>query len=199
MPETSSSPLLDDVLNYLEQSGGNLLLELQLSHKTLNWQEQGGWSAAQVIEHLARAETAMLAIWTVAPKLQRWPALARAVDRWNSRLWRGLGLRIVESAGARITPANASAGKYAAPGFLSPPNRPTSYDHLIKKRAAVRRRTLRAISRIPEQTLVEISWSLPHSGRYSLLEIVQFIGIHEMHHLPQLRRIRERAGSSFSN
>jgi hypothetical protein len=199
MPETASSLSLDAVLGYLEDSDRRLLHELDLSRDILNRQEPGRWSTAQVVEHLVRAETVMLAIWTVVPKLQRWPALARAVDRGNTRLWRRLGLRVIEPAGDRITPANATSGKYSAPGFLSPPNRPTTYHQLVENRAAVRRRTLRAISNIPEGTLDGLSWSLPHSGTYSLVEIIQFIGIHETHHLPQMRRIRERVNSASAS
>jgi len=192
MAEAPSPLRLDGVLGYLEDSGRNLLHELDLSRAILNRAEPGGWSTAQVVEHLLRAETAMLAIWVLVPKLQRWPRLVRAVDRGNTSLWRRLGLRVIEPGGDRITPANAVSGRYSAPRFLSPPNKPETYEELVGKRAAVRARTLRAVARIPEEALARLVWSLPHSGSYSLLEIVQFIGIHESHHLPQMQRIREQ-------
>ena len=103
-------------------------------------------------------------------------------------------MKIIEPITERITPANALRGKFRAPAFLSPPRRVVSLNQLINRRSAVRNSTLKAVTAIPETQLERLSWSLPHSGSYTLVELVQFIGIHEAHHLPQIRQIREHFG-----
>jgi len=110
-----------------------------------------------------------------------------------------MGMRIIEPVTERITPANALAGKFRAPAFLSPPNRPIELDQLLADRTAVRNQTLKAVSAIPADLLQRLSWSLPHSGSYTLVELVQFIGIHESHHLPQIRHIREQLDAAHTS
>jgi hypothetical protein len=193
MSELSTPLRLNGVLAYLDDSNQRLLHELHLCREILNLPMPQRWTVAQIVEHLIRAETMMLVIWKFVPKLERWPKLLKRLDRANHSLWRSMGMRIVEPVGERITPANAVAGKFRAPAFLSPPRRPATLDGLIGKREAVRQRTLGAVTNIAEEKLERLSWSLPHSGSYTLLELVQFIGIHEAHHLPQIRRIRECA------
>jgi hypothetical protein len=193
MSEVSTPLRLNGVLAYLEDSDQKLLHELHLCRDILNLPMPHRWTVAQIVEHLIRAEAMMIVIWKFVPTLGRWPNLLKGLDSANHSLWRSMGMQIVEPVAERITPANAVAGKFRAPAFLSPPSRQTTYEKLIAKRAKVRQRTLRAVKRIPEQTLERLSWSLPHSGSYTLLELVQFIGIHEAHHLPQMQRIRECA------
>jgi hypothetical protein len=188
-----TSPLrLSEVLRYLEDSEARLVRELSPARDILNSSAPAGWTIGQIVQHLIMAEKAMLSIWKIVPKLERWPAVIQSMDRANRVVWRAMGMRILEPGGERILPANATEGRFRAPVFLSPRNRPVTHDQLLEDRGSVRARTLRAIGDVPEETLGRLRWSLPHSGSYTLLELVQFIGIHENHHLPQIQRIRAR-------
>lgn len=194
--DTAATERLSEVLRYLEDSEAKLLRELSPAQDILNCPAPTGWTIGQIVQHLIMAEKAMLSIWKIVPKLERWPAVTQFVDRANRVIWRAMGMRILETGGERILPANATEGRFRAPVFLSPRYRPVTYDQLLEDRRSVRVRTLQAIRDVPEETLGRLRCSLPHSGSYTLLELVQFIGIHETHHLPQIQRIRARHEST---
>jgi DinB family protein len=132
----------------------------------------------------------MILIWTVIPKFRRFPRCVEAVDRCNAALWRWMGMRTVESAKGKLTPANAAEGRFLAPVFLRPTTGLKGYDELIEWRRCTRDRSLRAIASVDEETLNTLRWSHPLLGSYTLMEFAQFLGIHEGHHLPQIQRIR---------
>jgi hypothetical protein len=180
---------LSTVLVYLDECDACLLAELELARDLLHHRPPNGWTIAQIIHHLILAEKIMLPIWEVVPRLARWPALITAMDRANISLWRALGMKTLEPGGDRLSPANAVTGRFRTPVFLDPPRRPFTCDQLVERRRAIRSRTLRALNRLDEETLHRLRWSLPHSGSYTLIELARFIGIHEIHHVPQIRRI----------
>ncbi len=182
---------LSQVLVYLDDCNARLLTELELARDSLHRRPSRGWSVAQIVHHLIRCEKIMMPIWEVVPTLGRWPRLLTMLDRANTVLWRALGMKVLEAADGPITSATAVGGRFRTPVFLDPRPRKFDYDRLIEWRRTVRMHTLRAVQRLDEETLNRATWSLPHSGKYSLLELVRFIGIHEMHHLPQIRRLRE--------
>jgi len=191
LPEIAKTLRLSSVLDYLDHTDREFLTELNRSGAILNEAIPNRWAIAQIARHLIQAERMMLVIWKVVPALQRFPRLLNVLDTTNTSVWRLMGMKIIEPMTERITPANALDGKFRAPAFLSPPNRRVSLNELIARRRAVRNSTLKALTAIPEPQLQRLSWSLPHSGSYTLVELVQFIGIHEAHHLPQIRQIRD--------
>jgi hypothetical protein len=69
-------------------------------------------------------------------------------------------------------------------------NSKKSLDELMEWRRSIRDQSWRAISSVSEDALNTLSWSHPLLRSYTLMEFVQFLGIHERHHLPQIRRIR---------
>jgi len=170
--------------------------ELGLAIDVLHWRPPQGWSVAQIVHHLILAEKMMMPIWTIVPSLSRWPRLVNAMGRANAVLWRALGMKTIEPIDERIVPSNASAGRFRTPVFLDPRPRLFDYNQLLERRRSTRAQTRRAVELLDDATLMRASWILPHSGSYSLMELVRFIGIHEMHHVPQIRRIRELCGTA---
>lgn len=181
-----------EVRVFLEQTDQELIAELTQVRSMLHTAERGGdWSPAQVVDHLVRTEKLLYLIFTLIPKLRRFPRILRAADKADAWLWRKLGLRTIESPGAKLTPANATEGRFLAPLFLRPPRRARDFDELLAWRRHTRERTLRMISALDEEMLNEITWTHPLLGTYTLMEFVQFLGTHELHHLPQIRGNRE--------
>jgi hypothetical protein len=180
-----------EVNAYLQESEGALLAEVRRNHRILHRSPSGGWSVAQIVQHLVRTEQFMYPIWTVLPTFRKVPTVVRIADAANARLWRLMGMRTVESAGAGLTPANAAKGRYRAPVFLRPSNGGRDADQLIAWRRRTRDRSLRAMVAVDEKTLNAMRWSHPLLGSFTLMEFAQFLGIHERHHLPQIRRIEE--------
>ena len=180
---------LADVRNYLDESEATLLEELELSRGVLHRAAEGEWTVAQVIHHLVRTEQIMYLMWIVVPKLGSWPRVLAALDRANVLLWRMMGMRTVQS--GALDASNPEAGKYRAPIFLRPGDAGQTYESLLAWRRTVRERSLRAIAKIDEDTLRQLRWSHPLLGSFTLMEFAQFLGIHEHHHLPQIKRIRD--------
>ena len=180
-----------EVRAYLQDSEDALLAEVARARDVLHHTIPGQWSVAQIVQHLVRTEQLLYPVWTLLPRFRGAPRVVQIADAANVRLWRLLGMRTMESAGARITPANAAKGRYRAPVFLRPSNRAKDADQLIAWRRRIRDRTVRAIVAVDEFTLNSMRWSHPLLGQYTLMEFAQFLGIHERHHLPQIRRIHE--------
>lgn len=177
-----------DVSAYLQDSEDALLAEVTRARHLLHETVPGEWSVAQIIQHLVRTEQLLYPVWTLLPRLRRTPAVVRVADAANVQLWRLMGMRTVESAGERITPASAAKGRYRAPVFLRPSNSRKDAEQLVEWRRRIRDRTVRAIVAVDEVTLNSMHWSHPLLGQYTLMEFAQFLGIHERHHLPQIRR-----------
>ncbi len=174
----------------MDECERELLAEIRPSSGILHWSPDAGWTCAQIVRHLIRTEQTMLIMWAVAPRLGRWPALLRSMDQLNARLWRAMGMRTIE-AGA-VGPDTPEAGRFHAPVFLRPGKGAVhSCESLIAWRRRVRQRSLRAISRMDESALHGVRWSHPLLGEYTMLEFARFLGIHERHHLPRLRWLRE--------
>jgi hypothetical protein len=165
-----------EVRTYLQDSEAELLAEVTRARDVLHETVPGEWSVAQIVQHLVRTEQLLYPVWTVLPRLRRAPRVVRIADAANVRLWRLMGMRTMESAGARITPANAAEGRYRAPVFLRPSTGGKDADQLIEWRRRIRDRTMRAIVAVDEFTLNSMRWSHPLLGH---------------HHLPQIRRIQE--------
>ena len=181
-----------EVRVFLEETDAALIAELTGVRSRLDTAQAGGdWTPAQVVDHLVRTEKLLYLIFTLIPKLRRFPRILRAADKADAWLWRTLGLRTVESPGAKLTPANATEGRFIAPLFLRPPQRARDFDELIASRRRTRERTYRTVSALDEQMMNRLTWSHPLLATYTLMEFVQFLGTHELHHLPQIRRIRE--------
>jgi hypothetical protein len=187
---------LGQVLAYLSYSEARFLRELELSSQVLDRYVPGEWSISQIARHLIRTERMMYPLWILVPKIGRWPALCRNLDTINAGLWRLAGLKTLEAPVSRIAPANATDGVFDAPFFLRPSRRPVELVAILKSRNEVRRRTLRAIESVRECDLLNLRWSHPVLGSFSLLGMIQFLGIHEEHHLPQIQRIRLRESGS---
>jgi hypothetical protein len=183
---------LSQVLAYLGYAEARFLRELELSREVLDRYVPGEWSISQIARHLIRTEQMMYPLWFLVPKIGRWPALCRNLDTINAGLWRLAGLKTLEAPASRIAPDNATDGRFEAPFFLTPSHRPVELVTILKSRNDVRTRTLRAIESIPEKDLLDLRWSHPVLGSFSLLGMIQFLGIHEEHHLPQIQRIRLR-------
>jgi len=181
---------LKDVRAYLEESGNELLSEVSRARQVLHEAVPGGWTIAQIVHHLVRTEQVMYLVWAVVPKIRRFPRLLGAIDRTNTGLWRLMGMRTVESINGSLTPSNAAEGRFHTPLFLRPVSSKKSLEELIEWRRSTRNQSWRAISSVGEDTLNTVSWSHPLLGSYTLMEFAQFLGIHESHHLPQIRRIR---------
>lgn len=186
-----------EVRTYLQDSEDALLAEVMRARHVLHDPVPNGWSVAQIVQHLVRTEQLMYLVWVVVPRFRRFPRLVRIADGANARLWRLMGMRTIES--AAITPANATKGRYRAPLFLRPANGARTLDDLIEWRRRTRDRSLRAISAVGETTLNLLRWSHPLLGSYTLMEFAQFLGMHERHHLPQIRRIHQAAAPVGTN
>jgi len=79
-----TSPLrLREVIRYLDDSEARLLRELSPARDILNRSDTTGWTIGQIVQHLVLAEKAMLSIWKIVPKLERWPAVMLSMDRAN--------------------------------------------------------------------------------------------------------------------
>lgn len=149
----------------------------------------GHWSASQIVDHLNRTEQVMYPMWALVPRLRAFPRLVRLADRANAALWRGMGMAAVVPSG-RLTPDNAESGSFRAPIFLAPSaERAGRLDALLERRRRIRDRTMRAVLATDEAVLNSLRWSHPLLGSYTLLEFAQFLGVHEQHHLPQIRRL----------
>ena len=190
-------PDLQSTIEYLDACERELLEELRRCEPVLNRRaEPGAWSPAAVAMHLIRTELAMYPLFALVPKLARWPRLLRGMDAVNRRLWLAMGMRTVEGVAGRVTAANPTAGRFMAPSFLRPGSRKYRLERLLARRRAMREKTLRAVRNADPAVLARITWSHPLLGPYTLLEFVEFLGVHEQHHLPQIRRMREAAGIS---
>ena len=179
----------DEVRRYLEESEHELLAELSEARGFLHQPVPSGWTIAQIVRHLVRTEQVMYPLWSLVPKLGRFPRLVETMDSANSALWRLMGMRTIEKASAKLSAFNAVEGRYRTPVFLRPLSGAGGYDELIEWRQRVRDRSLRAIASVDENTLNTLNWSHPLVGSYTLMEFAQFLGIHERHHLPQIQRI----------
>ncbi|MBX9600281.1 MAG: DinB family protein [Bryobacteraceae bacterium] len=188
---------MEHTLAYLQACEEDLLAELRRCAPVLNRSSEGGaWSPGAVAMHLIRTEVAMYPLFAWVPKLARWPRLIRTMDTVNRGLWLVSGMRTVEGIEGRITAANATSGRFLAPGFLRPGSGDYRLERLLDTRRAIRDKTLRAVRGADPAVLARITWSHPLLGPYTLLEFVEFLGVHEQHHLPQIRRTREAAGIS---
>jgi hypothetical protein len=174
---------------YLEGCDRALLAELEAAPIS-DVRLSGRWTATQIMDHLNRTELLMYPIWTVVPRLRRFPGALRLMDRANAALWRGAGMSTVVPT-SRLGPANAEEGRFRAPAFLRPSVTP-ALEVLLKRRTQIRGRTMRAIAAVDEVTLNRLHWSHPLMGSYSLMEFAQFLGVHERHHLPQIARLSDR-------
>ena len=186
------------VLSYVQESERDLLKELWLARDSLDWSGDRKWTAGQIAEHLVRTEQIMQLVWIIVPKLREWPRLVRALDRSNSALWRLMGMRTIQT--GSLTAATPEAGTYSAPIFLRPARgKKSSYESLIAYRQGVREQSLRAISRLDDETLENLRWSHPLLGKRTLLEFAHFLGIHERHHLSQMKSLRQQWASSVTS
>jgi len=150
------------------------------------------WSAADVLAHLIRTERVYQLIWLLVPPLSRWPRLVEWLDRIDIRLWSAMGLRTVEQPpGGRLIPANVRQGRFLAPGLLKPGSDAT-IDRMLAKRLRVREQSLRIIARLPDRVLHEVRWSHPLFGKYTMLEWVEMMGMHDRRHTGQIERITAR-------
>jgi uncharacterized damage-inducible protein DinB len=177
---------LAEVLQYLQESECHLLEALDNLGANLHVSQDGRWSPAQIVHHLVRTEQVMYPIWVVVPRLKRFPWLLDRLDQGNAALWRAMGMRTLEHGDPTLE--RPEEGKYRAPVFLKPVGRRRSRQSLIAWRSGVRQRSLRAILRIDEASLTSLRWSHPLLGSYTLIEMVRFLGLHEAHHLGQIRR-----------
>lgn len=183
----------DEVNEYIHESEAELVDELALCRDCPHKEpEGGGWMIAQIVHHLVRTEQIMYLVWLIAPKLRDFPWILRGLDRTNALLWRLMGMREMESAGGRPTPENATKGKFSAPVFLRPGRASANVGKYIEWRNHVRKRSLRAIVSLSEETLSNVKWSHPLFGPYTLMEFARFLAVHEQHHLPQIRNIRQQ-------
>ncbi|MEO8027935.1 MAG: DinB family protein [Bryobacteraceae bacterium] len=180
---------LPEVRAYLDECETDLLAELERASEVLHQNAGRGWTVAQIVHHLIRTEQVMYLIWSAIPRLARWPRLLHAMDGANAQLWKAFGMRTVEAGKPEVS--NPAAGRFRAPVFLRPRATSHTCESLIAWRRKVRDRSLRAISRIDDETLNTVRWSHPLLGSYSLIEFAQFLGVHERHHLAQMKRIRE--------
>ena len=176
-----------EVQAYLDESERALLSALSDGGSPEPPSTPGPWTRAQILQHLIRTEQVMYPIWAVVPKFRSVPALLRLVDQSNAALWRAMGMRTVVEAG-RLSPANATEGRFRAPVFLRPAAVTRSIEDLLTQRRRVRGRTLRAVSATDEATLNRLRWSHPLMGTMTLMEFAQFLGVHEHHHRPQILR-----------
>jgi DinB superfamily len=183
----------EEIRAYLTRTEQRLLEELERSREILDLAVPGRWTIGQIARHLIRSEVVMYPLWTVAPKLARWPRLMQGMDRANTALWHLMGMRTTEPPSTQRFSAYATQGRLRAPLFLRPSARPADYAKLIETRQRVRARTLAAVAALDEATLGRVRWSHPEMGSLTLLEMFRFLGIHEEHHLPQIQRIRAAA------
>jgi hypothetical protein len=133
----------------------------------------GGWSAADIIEHLSLTER----------------RITRALEGMLPQAADGGGA----AASATFTPFSldayverASGQKYEAPEYIRPRGVPLSESltHLSESRAALE--SLR-----PRFDAADLSAQFPHPafGPLNLAQWLAFIGIHEARHLRQLERL----------
>lgn len=174
-----------EVRTFLEESEQTLLSEVSRTRQILHHPVPNGWSIAQIVEHLVRTEQVMYLIWTVVPRLRRFPQIVRIADAANSSLFKAMGMRTVE-AGSQL-----EKGRYRAPVFLNPAAHRRDLEQLIAWRRRTRDRSLRAIAAVDEATMNSLRWSHPLFGSYTLMEFARFLGVHERHHVAQIRRIEE--------
>jgi len=181
-----------EVHHFLHETEQQLLSALTQARPVLHRPAaEGGWSPAQVVDHLVRTEKLLNLIWTLVPRLRAYPRVLKAADRANSGFWLMLGLRTIESPREKLTPANATMGRFQAPHLLRPPKRAREFDQLIAWRSETRAGTVQRLSALDEGVLNSLRWTHPLLGSFTLLEFAQFLGTHELHHLPQIQRSRE--------
>lgn len=188
----------EEIRNYLTITEQRLLEELQLSREILDRPVPGRWTIAQIARHLIRSEQVMYPLWTVLPKLARWPGLIQKMDRSNVALWHLMGMRTVVPPSANVISAYATEGTFRAPLFLRPAAKATDYARLIDTRRRTRERTLAAVAALDRDALDTLRWSHPEMGSITLMEMFRFLGIHEEHHLPQIQRIRAESQAASS-
>jgi hypothetical protein len=193
---TKRELLRSEVLAYLRDTDALLRNELTRCRDILNRPVAGCWTVGQIASHLIRTERFLLPVWTVVPKLARWPGVIAALDASCSRFFRISGGRTLEVPDTPPARSNAEAGRFAAPVFLHSGKRPVVLESLLASRDSTRERSLRAILKADETLLNKLTWSHPLLGTYTLIEFAEFLGLHEEHHLPQIRRIREGANSA---
>jgi len=180
----------EQIRNYLSDTERRLLEALNLSRDILDLPVPGRWTIGQIARHLIMSERVMYPLWTVLPKLRRWPGLMQQMDRSNVALWHLMGMRTVEPPHSKAMAGYATEGRLRAPMFLRPAARSTNYATLIASRRRMRDRTLAAVAELDAKTLRTLRWSHPEMGSLTLMEMFRFLGVHEEHHLPQIQRIR---------
>ncbi len=134
----------------------------------------GGWSAAEVLDHVARAE--------------------RGVAKGFPALERGEPLKIPRIAWFYRLPTGFAFGKmkFRAPRPVRPhPLAELSPSGILEKLRASREALFDYVDRTGEERFSRIV--MPHLvfGRFTGLAWLRFIGRHEARHLGQLRRILE--------
>ncbi len=178
---------LSEVLAYLDEAESALLAEIARLGDRLHVGEAGQWSPAQIVRHLVWTEGTIYLLWWLVPPLRRWPRAIALLDRGNAALWRAMGMRTVRESPLA---GNPLMGRYRAPVFLRPRGGGVTAEALVRWRGRMRQRTMQAALRLDEDTLRSLGWSHPLLGRFSLLEFLRFLGLHEWHHVAQLRRMR---------
>lgn len=137
----------------------------------------GAWSAAEVVDHLARVER----------------SVARVVDRRTARA-REAGLGVETSAESVIGMLDheriAGPGKLTAPELVRPSDGVDAADAMAALNES--RLLLRAaLKEVDGLALGEVTQSHPTMGELNLYQWVLFVGLHERRHLRQLRALAE--------
>jgi len=171
-------PRLMDITAYLASVRADLggQLERLTPEEVHRAPAGGGWTVAQLTEHLGRVEgsTAKMleslfarAIEAGLPADNATDSLVRALDKYD-------------------VPTRKS--KIPAPEFLVPsatPDFPTVWSSLQK----ARERTLRLVDSVDGRDLTQVSYKHPIFGPLNGYEWILFIGQHEARHLDQMREV----------
>lgn len=153
-------------------------LKDELSYLQLGWRPpDGGWSIAQVFEHLILADESYLAEMEKLVETGK-----RSATPWQPTLAGGMLTRYVSPGNARKT---------RAPRIYRPPE-PRA--HVVDEYLKVRERLLRLLERADGIDLRRNRMSSPVSKiiRINLGDAIMILVVHTQRHLQQVARIRDR-------
>lgn len=172
-------PRIAELVSFME--GERREVEIALEAIPERWRQRrpsaGAWSAAEVVDHLARVER----------------SVARVVDRRTARA-REAGLGAETSAESVL--GTLDHERIAGPGKLTAPElvRPTPDADTAGAVAALNesRALMRAVLQEADGlALGEVIQEHPTMGELNLYQWVLFVGLHERRHLRQLRALAE--------
>jgi hypothetical protein len=163
-----------------ELSASRELIMMDLStwsKEQFAFQPADGWSASQVIEHIMSSETGTLG-YMKKKSSGGWETLSTTSEQEKASS---------EALNKRL----ASNEKFKAPPVLPEPSNTFSYTELKSGWDKLRAEMHEFILTIEEQHFDKLVFRQPAAGMLNILQAMEFLNQHILHHIPQIERIKQ--------